>query len=181
MEALIPLLIYAALGAACAVIANSKGRNAVGWFFIGLIFPCIGFILVLVLPDLKVQQNRDSALRRENRRLREQVKKDRMVSDQRHEQVRSRLRAHDQALDIDTEHELGIPDPIPQISALDPTSVSWFTVVENERVGPLEFHELQTRWRQGRLDGDSLVWTDGQNSWLPIWNLPKLQEALGDH
>ena len=71
--ALIAIFFYVIWGVACAAIANSRGRNAAGWFFIGVFTSCIGLILVLVLPDLKVQEAERRRQEQENRRLKEQA------------------------------------------------------------------------------------------------------------
>lgn len=46
------LVIFVAsiFGAICAAIAAGKNRSAVGWFFIGLLLPLVGLIMILVLP-----------------------------------------------------------------------------------------------------------------------------------
>src|SRR5687767_4831017 len=109
MVILIQLLIGAAVGTACALIAHARGRSAVGWFFIGMFGPCfIGLILVLVLPDLKIEQERQRRLADENRRLREKLKKDRMVADERHAELNRRLQVHDVALGVDTGHDAAL-------------------------------------------------------------------------
>src|SRR5262245_27480292 len=106
---LVNLIVAVTMGTVCALIANSRGRSAVGWFFIGMLpgVLCIfggflGLILVLVLPDLKVQQERERRLADENRRLRERLRKDRIVADQRHAEISRRVVAHDVALGVDT-------------------------------------------------------------------------------
>ena len=114
------LVIMVAFGAACAGIAHSRGRSAVGWFFIGVLAGCIGLIILLVLPNVKLEQERHDQLRRENRRLRERMRKERQVSDQRHAAVEHRLGVHDEAIGIDTSRAEqqhlapgGAPDPAP--------------------------------------------------------------------
>ena len=99
-QLLVQLVVIVLFGAICSAIAHSKGRSALGWFFVGLLTncTCIGLILVLVLPDLKVEEERRRRLSKENRRLKEALRKDRQVSDQRHVQSQRRLAAHDRAL-----------------------------------------------------------------------------------
>ena len=53
---LIQLGALLAMGIICSAIANNRGRNALGWFFIGIIGGCLGLIMVLVLPDLMGQR-----------------------------------------------------------------------------------------------------------------------------
>ncbi len=49
------LLIWLLFGVVCAVIANTKGRSAFGWFFIGLLFGPFGLV-VIFLPALNKTQ-----------------------------------------------------------------------------------------------------------------------------
>lgn len=37
-------------GVVMAIIAGSKGRNAFGWFFVGLLLSILGIILIACLP-----------------------------------------------------------------------------------------------------------------------------------
>ena len=45
------IVIWIICAVVCAVIAESKNRSAVGWFFIGLVLGILGVILVAVLPS----------------------------------------------------------------------------------------------------------------------------------
>lgn len=115
----VQLIILLVFGVITAMIANNKGRSAVGWFFVGFFLGLIGLIIVCVVSDLKQQALRETRLRAENRRLRERMRKDRAVSDQRYRQVNRRLKAHDSVMEIDTESqdpaleytESDIPEP----------------------------------------------------------------------
>jgi hypothetical protein len=185
------LVINAAVGVACALIANSRGRTAVGWFFIGAFLPCFaGLILVLVLPDLKVEQERQRRLADENRRLREKLKKDRMVSDERHAEMNRRLQAHDVALGVDTAQAAELPmSPQPdaqpeRIAAVDPPlaaglrAAHWYWAQGLNRQGPIAFGELQGHWRDGRVLRDTLVWCKGMPKWVAVSSVPGLEDAL---
>ena len=101
-ELVINLVVGAVMGGIVAAIANSKGRNALGWFFIGMFTGCIGLILVLVLPDEKKRSQDRVRLRRENRKLREELQLNRNVADKRHAETSRRLQAHDRALGVST-------------------------------------------------------------------------------
>jgi len=53
------LLLLGSLGGiVCAVIAKTKGRNGLSWFFYGVLLGPIGVILVLVLPKMEGEQFR---------------------------------------------------------------------------------------------------------------------------
>ena len=43
-------VVWILCGVVCAVIANLKNRNVVGWFFGGMCIGIFGIIIVLVLP-----------------------------------------------------------------------------------------------------------------------------------
>lgn len=45
------VLIWLVLAIVTAFLAAKKNRSFIGWLIIGLIFPLVGFILILVLPE----------------------------------------------------------------------------------------------------------------------------------
>lgn len=181
MEVLGFILVYVVFGVIVSLIARSRGRSPVGWFFIGAFAPCIGLILVLVLPDLKVQEERERRLASENRRLKEQLRKDRMVADQRHGDVQRRLGAHDAAMGIDTNPSTqALPGAAPRApaGATDPRTVEWWYVKGGARQGPVAFVQLQAIWSSGEIDGTTKVWTVGMPQWVSITSLATLEDAL---
>ncbi len=188
MVVLIQFLILAAVGTACSLIAHNRGRSAVGWFFVGFIAPCIGLILVLVLPDLKVQQERERRLADENRRLREKLKKDRMVADERHAAIERRVGVHDVALGVDTNSPAtaALPGGVAPIAAMPASSESanalrgtaWFWAQGINRQGPLDFATLQGLWREGRVTTETLVWSKGMPKWIALRDVPGLEDTL---
>ncbi|MEZ6016139.1 MAG: DUF4339 domain-containing protein [Planctomycetota bacterium] len=196
MEALvIQLLVMGVFGVIVSMIAGSRGRNAVGWFFIGAFFPCIGLILVLVLPDMKVQSERHERMERENQRLKERLRKDRQTADQRHSETVKRLGAHDAVLGLDT----SAPEPAasieatPAADALPPRRAAaasrgagsalegpWHYAAHEDapEVGPVSLDELRARWNEGALFGTSQVWRKGLQEWVAIDTLSDLREEL---
>jgi hypothetical protein len=51
MEILVPIIVFwVILGIAAAAIAHSKGRDLVGWFFIGALLGLIGLIMAIAMP-----------------------------------------------------------------------------------------------------------------------------------
>jgi len=99
---LINLFVNAIFGAICAAIAASKGRSAVGWFFVGLVTTCIGLIIILVMSNLKEEQARWNHAQNERRRLREQLKQERIKNEALRQHVNRRLDVHDDALGLNT-------------------------------------------------------------------------------
>lgn len=180
MEVAAPLLFWVlintALGGICASIANSRGRNPVGWFFVGFFFGCLPIIILLVLPDPQQEERKFERLRQENRRLRETLEKDRMVSDDRHGTTERRLTAHDRALGLDTK-PLGRPEGEDQPPALE-SDEQWYYAVGGERFGPVPRAALTAALSAGTVTGESLVWRKGMDSWQPLAELSDLVDDL---
>lgn len=184
MEFLVTNFIVASVfGAIVAAIAHSRGRSPIGWFFIGALAGCIGLILVLVLPDLNLEEERRSKLATENQRLKEQIRKERQVADQRHAETIGRLGAHDAVLGLDTRAGGGnAPPELPTEragSTIDPDSSWHYAASESEGAqGPVPFSELIALWSEGNLDGNSLVWSQGMDDWSRIEDLPEVEGEL---
>lgn len=177
------LIVLAVFGGIVAAIAHSRGRSAIGWFFIGFLAGCLGLILVLVLPDLKLDEERRRKLRTENRRLKEQIRKERQVADQRHAETIGRLGAHDAVLGLDTRPAAGASPPElpmkPSGATIDPDSRWHYAASEAEGTqGPVPFSELIALWSAGDLDGNSLVWAQGMDDWSRIEDLPDVERNL---
>ena len=177
------LIVMAVFGGIVAAIAHSRGRSPIGWFFIGLFAGCIGLILVLVLPDLNLEEERRSKLATENKRLKEQIRKERQVADQRHAETIGRLGAHDAVLGLDTSPTSGdAPPELPTEragSTIDPDSHWHFAASEAEGTqGPVPFSKLVALWSEGALDGNSLVWSQGMDDWSRIEDLPDVEGEL---
>jgi len=167
------LVIYAVFGIVCAVVAPSRGRSATAWFFIGGATQCLGIVLIFVLPNLKEEQERQRRRDEETRRLREQLKKERQVADQRHDNVHGRLGAHDRALGMDTAPAPALlPGTPPQAPSLPPTAPTaepqWHFAVGDQQLGPVGQARLQQMWIDREIGDDALVWRQGMTNWVPI-------------
>ncbi|MBT3602011.1 MAG: hypothetical protein HOE48_24870 [Candidatus Latescibacteria bacterium] len=44
-------IIWVVLAIVTAFMAAKKNRSFIGWLMIGIVFPLIGFIMVLVMPE----------------------------------------------------------------------------------------------------------------------------------
>lgn len=173
-------------GIICALIANGRGRSGLGWFFIGLFFQCLALIALLVIPDLNVQSEHDRTRRDEVRRLKEQIKKERYVADERHIAARTRLEAHDRALGVDTSEadrrlvDAGMaPPPLPA-PATPPPDVLWFYASGGERHGPLPDVEMRQLLQDREVGADALVWRQGMSDWLPVRDVEELFGDIAD-
>ncbi len=187
----IQLAILAVFGLICSLIAHQRGRNPVGWFFIGAFLGCFGIILILVLPDLAAEQERMTRMTQRTRRLEERLTKERMIADQRLAEANRRLAVHDTALGLDTARGLDAarevtpaighrgaamsPPPLPPQSEVQR---QWHYATMDAQEGPVSIEELRTLWARAELNPSSLVWKDGMPEWLPISDIPKLREAL---
>lgn len=182
------VLSVCAIGA--AIIAHRKGRNAAGWFFAGLLLGLIGIIIVICLPNLKVEEERRAQVETENRRLREQLRQERMKGEAFRQHAALRLDSHDNALGVDT-RALGSPLPSGQQAALvgndgafasapgtDNLARTWFYVNGGQRHGPVGEEGLLGLIRAGTLKSETLVWTEGMSDWVPAFSVPELFRYL---
>lgn len=104
------LIILFIFGIICALIANSKGRNPIGWFFIGFFLGIIGLIIALVASNLEDVRQKEVEMQNEQRRLREQLRQERIKNDQFRKHAQQRLDSHDDVLGIETRSIHELPD-----------------------------------------------------------------------
>ena len=174
--------IYGVFGLICALIAPVRGRSAVAWFFIGIVGNCLAIILLLLLPDLKVEAERQRRREEETRMLRELLKKERQVSDRRHATHDERLTVHDRALGVDTAlPDTALPDTaLPDTGASSPPPppvAEWFYAVDGKQYGPVAAADLQRLLVARELDGRALVWRDGMANWAAITEISELFDS----
>lgn len=166
---LVQLVVGLVFGGITASIASGRGRSAVGWFFVGFFTGCIGLILVLVLPDVKVEEERRQRQEQTNRRLREQLAKERQVADQRHSQLERRLGAHDQALGLDTSEPAALlPAQASGGAPPPPPNATWYYARNDERLGPVTAETIRHLLQARAIDGTTLVWREGMHDWQPL-------------
>ena len=173
----IQILILIVFATVTAMIASSKGRNAVGWFFGGFFLGLIGIIIVAVLPNLKKQREQEAQIARENRRLREQVKQERIKNEAFRRFTAGRLDVHDQALGLDTRTAQALPDAAaaPQLTLGEPLAIPvdppvarlWYYEVEGQAMGPVPEAEIRNLLQAGRVSPQTLVWCEDLGSWTP--------------
>ena len=192
-EIVLNLVIMCIFGAICAAVASSKGRNAVGWFFVGFLAPCIGLIIILAISNLKTEQARIQRMRREQRRLREQLKQERMKSQGFQQHVRKRLDRHDDELGIDTS-QLGAGETDDQLQLendfdeapaqptpddnLPPADRDWFIKFGSRVSRALTFDRVRELYGLGNIDDDTLVRANEREEWRTLRDVPGLWEEL---
>lgn len=185
----IQLLIHVVFAVIVGAVAQSKGRNVVGWAALGLIVPCIGLILVLVLPDLKVEERRRVSAQAERRRLREELRQERMKTEAYRRHVSARLDAHDDHLGIDTRttpalsegHGVHAPaahlvsggDPAAGVGAptrapIESGPKEWYYERGGESRGPVSDGAIRMGLQKGRIDAATLVWREGMPTWQAV-------------
>ncbi|MHC4393230.1 MAG: hypothetical protein ACYTFT_09825 [Planctomycetota bacterium] len=89
-------------GVISALIAHGKGRSGVGWFFLGFFFSLFGLIGSLIVSDLAAETNHRQSIEDSNRRLREQLRQEKLKNQRFREHALRRIDAHDQQLGVDT-------------------------------------------------------------------------------
>lgn len=184
-ELVFQLFVNLLFGGITAAIASSKGRNTVGWFFLGFFFSCIALIIIACLPNLREEAAKWKATEIEQRRLREQLRQEQLKNKAMRKHTAARLDIHDQKLGIDTRN---VPVGLPPGTIRRPTLLSsahvipppglpeddWFTNEGGSQQGPYPYKVLFSRARQGMLPPDTLVWVDGMEQWQPADTIPNL-------
>ncbi|MFW5857558.1 MAG: DUF4339 domain-containing protein [Planctomycetota bacterium] len=187
MEILIHLIFPVIFGSVSSLVARSKGRNAIGWFFGGFFLGLLGLIIICVLSNLKEEAAKEKRVRRENRRLREQLRQEQIKGESFRRHAAARLDAHDQQLNLDTRQAApalttaagpqpdALPEPVDTLETAEANAPEWFYEEEGEAVGPLPRRELRARVRSGELDAGALVWNESMEDWTPLRSVPELQ------
>ncbi len=187
-EVIVRLLIGLVFGGITAAIAHSKGRNTVGWFFLGFFFACISLIIILCLSNLKEEQAKWSANDIEQRRLREQLRQEQLKNEALRQHTVARLDIHDQKLGIDTRDvPTSLPLgslPRPGLIAGAPSSLptgfsetGWYISSSGIQEGPYTFALISARARQGTLPPETLLWVQGMDEWRTAGSIPNLFPA----
>lgn len=191
MESILELFILLAFGAVCAMIANSRGRSGLIWFFLGFIFNCLALVILLVLPNLDEEEQKEVRIQQRHRRLQEELRQERMKNQAFRGHAKARMDLHDVALGMDTREqgeppavELPAPPPTPAAPSIDevagdlPTE-GWFTAIPGkEAEGPHSLQNLVDLMNSGEVTRRTLVWNaDHDPEWLPIKDTP-LREYL---
>ena len=177
MEFLVFIVLYAICGAIAAAIASSKGRNVAGWFFCGFFFHVIGIIIVACLPNLKEQKAYRDRVESERRRLREQLRQERLKSEAYRQYSMGRLDAHDEALDMDTRSAEALPgvEPVGYLAEGTETPVvrdddddGWYYEAEGATVGPVSDADVRMLVENGFISPETLLWREGLAEWVPL-------------
>ena len=115
----IQLIIMVIFGIITAAVASSKGRTPVGWFFCGFFISWIGLIIICCMSNIKEQQAYRDRQSRENRRLRESLRQERLKGESFRQHTATRLDAHDNQLGVDTRSVAALPGQMQQPAMLE--------------------------------------------------------------
>ena len=104
---------------------------------------------------------------KQNRRLREQLDKERAVADRRHQETQRRLGVHDAALGVDTgDPELLTHDGgAPAGGSVSGAGSEWHYADSGNQVGPVDEDRMAQLWNQGVINRQTRVWRDGMSDW----------------
>ncbi len=178
-------------GIIAAAIASSKGRSVVGWFFGGFFLGLIGVIVVAVLPNLTEQKARWEYSEQERRRLREQLRQERMKNEAFRQYTSERLDTHDSALSMDTRTRNALPEDtaaaLHQLGSdrsglspsralgMNPLAPVWFYENGGQSKGPVSAMDIRQLLDVGTITSDTLVWSQDLGDWTPLRAVPALQ------
>ena len=183
------------MGGAVAAIAHGKGRSPVGWFFVGFFFGVIGLIVVLVSSNLNQEKYLRARQDEENRRLREQLRQERVKHETLREYTMRRLDAHDDVLGVDTRSLQALPTentpaylPAAEVAtpqgvspepapAPPPRSNAWYFEQNGETRGPISPETVQSMLAGGQISGTTLLWADHLPDWRPAALIPDFQPS----
>lgn len=179
------LIVCLIFGFITAAIASAKGRNAVGYFFVGFFFACFGLVLILCLSNLNEEKARIQAQEIQNRRLKEQLRQEQMKLEALRQHATARLDRHDEALEMNS-HTLGgdfagtetiAPPPPPnpnQWTTKENDLVEWHYVVAGKPRGPVRQSDLLQELSKGYITNKTLVWNSNMKGWLELGQVPEL-------
>lgn len=178
---LIIVVVRVITGAIAAAIANAKGRSSIGWFFGGFFLDIIGIIVVAVLPNLKVQREKEAYAERENRRLREQLRQERIKAESFRQHTQARLDTHDNHLGIDTRrsgYQLAGPESahagLLEGGGVD-GNLQWYYEQAGQAIGPTTADDIRQQLAAGTLTRGTLVWNETLGDWTAAGSVPDFQ------
>lgn len=173
------LIIMLIFGAICAAVASGKGRNVVGWFFLGFFFPIIALIVICCVSDLNEEKHYRAGQDRENRMLREKLLQEQMKLESLRQHAAHRLDEHDRLLQANTRDSApplmgGSQQPsIPQLTSADADQTDesvWYYAVGGKHCGPLTRKIMIQLIEVGNIQRDTLVWNERWAEWTMAGN-----------
>ena len=184
----VQLVVLVICGGIAAAVAGSKGRNPIGWFFGGFFLGIIGIVIVACLSDLNQERRRQQRDAVERRRLREQLRQERMKNEAFQSHARRRLDVHDRKLGVNTRrtrrksmgnksrtaralpHRKNKQSQIEAIAATEPDPQTepaprWYFEQEGQTFGPESQDKISHMLTVGELDANTLLCMEGDDRW----------------
>lgn len=160
-------LFHLGIAALTAFIAQSKGRNPVGWFLFGFFFHAIALLISFFVSDLAEIDRKIQRKGARIDRVREELRQERLKNETFRTEAAARLDAHDRVAGVDTRADgriaAGLEPP-----ALPPRSgPQWYFEFRGEPHGPEPQSALKLRLARAEIEPDTLVWREGLDDWQP--------------
>ena len=64
-------------------------------------------------------------------------------------------------------------------AAADDADDGWHVAIGDEQVGPVSVEEVQAKFAAGEIDGDSEIWREGFEDWMPLADVEDFADMLG--
>ena len=179
------ILIKAICGVLAAAVASHKGRSVVGWFFGGFFLDIIALVIILVIGNKKAEQIFRQHTLQEQRRLREQLRQERIKGEAFRQHTAARLDTHDQTLGVSTRSSryLSGTQPAGQLQAGPggPAAggrVQWYYEVSGQTVGPVSEAQLKQLLASRQLAATTLLWSERLGQWTPASQIPTFGSVI---
>lgn len=180
-------------GIICVLVANHKGRNVIGWFFLGFFFGIFALIASLIVSNLKEAKEKEQHFELEQRRLREQLHQERIKTDKLRQYTQMRLDIHDRELQIDTrnigpllnaenkqkalDNRHGVSDSTELQESVDQAK-GWYFQEGTNSTGPLSINTIKQLIQQGRILESTYVWHESLTNWTPVSKVINLNTEI---
>jgi len=142
------ILVWASwllMGGICAYQAKQRGRNALAWFGIGLLFGILGLILLFLLKPLRAAHGGRPKI---------------VIS-----KIESSVPFGKEAEPATGEAPLQ-PVISPELQHLTKEHKIWYYLdAENMRFGPMSFYALHGAWQEGKVTRTTYVWNEDFEGW----------------
>lgn len=142
MSVYLALVIWMVMGGLAAYLAQKRGRNPIFWFFVGLFLGVVGILVLVFLPEKKETPP---------------------------------MKAAHASIQASTYHPFSTHEDIPtangepKIRLSTSPSIHWYYVNhEKTSSGPLSFDEIKSAYKEGKVVGDTLVWNEEIENWMPL-------------
>ena len=131
-----------------AYYANTKGRNPILWFILGLLLGIFAPLILLFLPKAKQKTDGYPTMT---------------------------VSKPDASLKDDAQPP-PLPDEFQQQT--EENKLWYYLDKDHQQIGPVSIYAMRELWNRGTLDLNQYVWTEGMDKWEKVDNLPELKSTL---